>query len=434
MATDTQHERDAARQKWEQFRNWLIEQLADSLQTDGVSAQGMERILARRFEEVLQAAGVTLTDPQKRALFDEVNDELVGFGPLGPLLRDDTISEVMVNSPKVVYIERKGRLTLCDVSFRDDDHVLKVIDRIVRPLGRTCDRKNPRVDARLPDGSRVNAIIPPCAIDGPCLTIRKFGKKKLNIDDLIKFGSLTPKMARFLKACVVGKLNILVSGGTGSGKTTLLNVLSNFIPSGERIVTIEDSAELQLSGHVVRLETKPAEADGSAPPVTIRELVINALRMRPERIVVGECRGGEALDMLQAMNTGHDGSMTTAHANSPRDGLGRVETMCLMSGMELPLKVVKVQIAKAIHVVVQAARLQDGSRKITHITEIGGMEGETITMQDIFVFDEKGYDHATKKVIGQHKCTGVRPIFFEQLKASGADIDLQMFERDHDLR
>ncbi len=428
-ATTTGTDREAARRKWEQFRSWTLDQLAERLGDQFAGGSVTAEQIQDAFHQLLEGAGIKLSPAQLKVLYDEVHDELLGFGPLGTLLRDETISEIMVNGPKTIYVERKGKLTLSDITFRDDDHVLKVIDRIVRPLGRTCDRKLPRVDARLPDGSRVNAIVPPCALDGPTLTIRKFGTKKLTIEDLISFNSLTPEMARFLHACVMGKLNIVVSGGTGSGKTTLLNLLSNYIPAGERIVTIEDSAELQLSGHVVRLETKPAEPDGSAPPVTIRDLVINALRMRPERIVVGECRGGECLDMLQAMNTGHDGSMTTAHANSPRDALSRLETMVLMAGMDLPLKVVKTQISKAVNVIVQASRLRDGSRKITHITEIGGMEGDTITMQDIFKFEEEGVDPVSGKVIGKHRCMGTRPLNFELLKAAGADIDMALFER-----
>ncbi|HEY1066503.1 MAG TPA: CpaF family protein, partial [Pirellulales bacterium] len=382
MATDLAAQ--AARDKWEQFKLWLTQQIADRMGDLTGDKNKLTETLNRNFQQIVEATGVNLTPVQKKTLQEEIGDEILGFGPIGPLLRDQSISEIMVNGPKIIFVERKGKLVETEVKFRDDDHIIKIIDRIVRPMGRTCDRKNPKVDARLPDGSRVNAIIPPCAIDGPCLTIRKFAAKKLQIEDLIGFKSLTPNMAEFLKACVLGKLNVVVSGGTGSGKTTLLNLLSGYIPSDERVVTIEDSAELQLmQRHVVRLETKPAEPDGSAPAVPIRELVINSLRMRPERIIVGECRGGEALDMLQAMNTGHDGSMTTTHANTPRDCLARLETLCLMSGMDLPVKVIRQQISKAVHLIVQASRLRDGSRKITHITEVVGMEGETITMQDI---------------------------------------------------
>lgn len=429
MSTEAES-REAARQKWDQFRQWVIARLEEEMaEVQTVDRDEQQQQLALKFQAVLEQAGVSLTPQQRKALFDEVTDEVLGYGAIAPLLRDDSVSEVMVNAPHTIYVERKGKVTLSEIKFRDDEAVLKVIDRIVKPLGRVCNRKYPKVDARLPDGSRVNAIVPPCALDGPAITIRKFGKKKLAMDDLIGFGSLTPVMARFLKACVVGKQNILVSGGTGSGKTTLLNVLSSYIPDGERIVTIEDSAELQLSGHIVRLETKPAEIDGSSPAVTIRDLVINALRMRPERIVVGECRGPEALDMLQAMNTGHDGSMTTAHANTPRDCIGRLETMVLMAGVDLPLRVVRTQISKAVNIVVQASRLRDGSRKITHITEIGGMEGETISMQDIYKFEETGMDKTSGKVIGEHKCSGNRPMAYDELVASGADIEHAMFDR-----
>jgi len=331
----------------------------------------------------------------------------------------------MINGPHQVYVERNGKLIETDVRFLNDEHVLRVINKIIEPLGRRIDRTWPMVDARLPDGSRVNAIIPPCAIDGPVVTIRKFSRTPFTVQDLINFGTLTEQMAEFLRACVVSRLNIVVSGGTGSGKTTLLNVLSSFIPEEERIVTIEDSAELQLhQRHVVRLESKPPEPDGSGR-VTIRDLVINALRMRPERIVVGECRGGEALDMLQAMNTGHDGSMTTIHANSPRDALSRLETLVLMSGMDLPLFVVRQQIASAIDLIVQQARLRDGSRKIVNITEVQGMEGETIVLQDVFRFEEEGEEDG--RVIGRMRPMGVRPRFEPRLKARGFKLPPSMF-------
>jgi len=325
-----------------------------------------------------------------------------------------------------VYIEQKGKLKLSPVTFANDEHVLKVIDRIIRPLGRRVDRKWPMVDARLPDGSRVNAIIPPCAIDGSTITIRKFSKNKLQISDLVKFGSITSEMAEFLEACVVSRLNVVVSGGTGSGKTTLLNVLSNFIPSDERIVTIEDSAELQLSqDHVVRLEAKPAEVDGSGR-VAIRDLVINSLRMRPERVVIGECRGGETLDMLQAMNTGHDGSLTTLHANTPRDAIARMETMAMMSGMDLPVRVIREQIAAAVDLIVQQTRLDDGQRKVSHITEVQGMEGDVVVLQDIFVLDIKGKT-AEGKIMANLKPTGVRPRFTPRLESHGFKLPPNIF-------
>jgi pilus assembly protein CpaF len=383
-------------------------------------------MLQERFARVYQQAGVNLTPEQIKRLFTMVCDELMGFGPIQPLLNDDTISEVMVNGPYRVYIEQKGKLKLSPVRFANDEHVLKVIDRIIRPLGRRIDRKWPMVDARLPDGSRVNAVIPPCAIDGSTITIRKFSKNKLKVYDLIRFGSLTPEMAEFLRACVVSRLNIVVAGGTGSGKTTLLNVLSNFIPDDERIVTIEDSAELQLAQeHVVRLESRPPEVDGTGR-VTIRDLVINSLRMRPERIVIGECRGGETLDMLQAMNTGHDGSLTTLHANTPRDALARMETMALMAGMDMPLKVIREQIASAIDLIVQQTRLEDGQRKVAYITEVQGMEGETVVLQDIFKLEILGKT-PEGKIQAELRPTGVRPRFTPRLESHGFKLPPSIF-------
>jgi pilus assembly protein CpaF len=358
-------------------------------------------------------------------LFREVVDDILGYGPIEPLLADPNVTEIMVNGPHLVYAEQKGRLTRTNVQFDDDDHVLRVIDRIIRPLGRRVDRKTPMVDARLPDGSRVNAIIAPCALDGPSVTIRKFSKDRLTVQNLINFGSISEEMAKFLEACVRARVNIIVSGGTGSGKTTLLNVLSSFIPPEERIVTIEDSAELQLhQEHVVRMETKPADLDGSGE-VSIRLLVKNSLRMRPDRIVVGEVRSGEALDMLQAMNTGHDGSLTTIHANSPRDTMARLETLVLMAGMDLPLKVVRAQIASAVDLIVQQARLRDGSRKVINITEVQGMEGDIIVMGDIFAFKETGMEDG--KVMGELEPTGIRPKFSEKLEVAGFHLPPEIF-------
>ncbi|MCS6883072.1 MAG: CpaF family protein [Oscillochloridaceae bacterium] len=407
---------------------WIVDRIQASLgsQTELKRTPETERMLQERFARVYQQAGVNLPPEQIKRLFTMVCDELMGFGPIQPLLNDDTISEVMVNGPYRVYIEQKGKLKLSPVRFANDEHVLKVIDRIIRPLGRRIDRKWPMVDARLPDGSRVNAIIPPCAIDGSTITIRKFSKNKLKVDDLIRFGSLTPEMAEFLRACVVSRLNIVVAGGTGSGKTTLLNVLSNFIPDDERIVTIEDSAELQLAQeHVVRLESRPPEVDGTGR-VTIRDLVINSLRMRPERIVIGECRGGETLDMLQAMNTGHDGSLTTLHANSPRDALARMETMALMAGMEMPLKVIREQIASAIDLIVQQTRLEDGQRKVAFITEVQGMEGDTVVLQDIFKLEILGKT-PEGKIQAELRPTGVRPRFTPRLEAHGFKLPPSIF-------
>jgi pilus assembly protein CpaF len=407
---------------------WIVDRIQATLgnQTELKRSSESERMLQERFARVYQQAGVNLNDAQIKELFTMVCDELMGFGPIQRLLNDESISEVMVNGPGNVYIEQKGKLTLTRVRFASDEHVLKVIDRIIRPLGRRIDRKWPMVDARLPDGSRVNAIIPPCAIDGSTITIRKFAKNKLKIDDLIRFGSLTPEMGEFMRACVISRLNIVVSGGTGSGKTTLLNVLSNFIPEDERIVTIEDSAELQLAqDHVVRLEAKPPEVDGSGR-VTIRDLVINSLRMRPERVVIGECRGGETLDMLQAMNTGHDGSLTTLHANTPRDALARMETMSLMAGMDLPLKVIREQIASAIDVIVQQIRLDDGQRKVAYITEVQGMEGDTVVLQDIFKLEILGKS-PEGKISAELRPTGVRPRFTPRLEAHGFKLPPSIF-------
>lgn len=407
---------------------WIVDRIQASLgaQTELKRSPETERQLQERFARIYQQAGVNLGAEQVKRLFTMVCDELMGFGPIQNLLNDDTVSEVMVNGPQHVYVEQKGKLKLTGVRFANDEHVLKVIDRIIRPLGRRIDRKWPMVDARLPDGSRVNAIIPPCAIDGSTITIRKFAKNKLKVDDLIRFGSMTPEMAEFLRACVISRLNIVVAGGTGSGKTTLLNVLSNFIPEEERIVTIEDSAELQLAqDHVVRLESRPPEVDGSGR-VTIRDLVINSLRMRPERIVIGECRGGETLDMLQAMNTGHDGSLTTLHANTPRDALARMETMSLMAGMEMPLKVIREQIASAIDVIVQQTRLEDGQRKVAYITEVQGMEGDTVVLQDIFKLEILG-KAPDGKIQAELRPTGVRPRFTPRLEAHGFKLPPSIF-------
>ena len=351
-----------------------------------------------------------------RGVATPANGAKPNFGPIQPLLDDPTVSEVMVNGPHLVYAERKGKLTKTDVKFRDDDHVREVIEAIIQPLGRHISAKCPLVDARLPDGSRVNAVIAPATVDGPSITIRKFPANRLGAADLVKFGSMTETVASFLQACVVARLNIVISGGTGSGKTTLLNVMSSFIPDDERIVTIEDAAELNLhQEHVVRLESVKPDLQGSGE-VTIRDLVRNSLRMRPERIVVGECRGGEALDMLQAMNTGHDGSLTTLHANTPRDSISRMETMSLMAGFDLPIKVVREQIASAVELLVQQSRLRDGSRKITHVTEVAGMEGDKVVLQDIFRLEGD-----------QLVPTGLRPCFCPKLEAAGFQIDPAIF-------
>ena len=377
------------------------------------------------FETILTEEAILLTRSEKDKLFDQIIAEILGFGPLEILLADDTVTEIMVNGPKNIYIEQKGRLTRTAVTFENDDHVMRVLDRIVAPLGRRIDESSPTVDARLPDGSRVNAVIRPIALCGPTITIRKFSKKPMTVEDLIRFGSMTQEIAQFLRACVIARLNCVVSGGTGSGKTTLLNVLSGFIPNDERIVTIENAAELQLrQEHVVSLETRPANIEGRGE-ISIQDLVVNALRMRPDRIVVGECRSGEALDMLQAMNTGHDGSLTTAHSNSPRDTLARLEVMCLMSGMDLPIRAIREQIASAVNLIVHQERLRDGTRKITKVTEIQGMEGDIITMSDIFEFEQTGVEAG--KVICRLRPTGLRPKFIDAIEAAGIHLPPSVF-------
>lgn len=377
------------------------------------------------FEQVLSEENTVLSRPEKHRLFEQIVAEILGFGPLQPLLEDETITEIMVNGAKNIYIERKGKIHREPVSFESDDHVMRIIERIVAPLGRRIDESSPYVDARLPDGSRVNAVIPPISLVGPVITIRKFAKNPITIDQLISFGTITPEALQFLKACVESRLNIIISGGTGSGKTTLLNILSQFIPGDERIVTIENAAELQLrQEHVVTLESRPPNIEGRGE-VTIRHLVVNALRMRPDRIIVGEIRDEAALDMLQAMNTGHDGSMTTAHSNSPRDTLARVETMTMMAGMELPMRAIREQIASAIDLVVHQERMRDGTRKVVNITEVSGMEGDVITMTDLFTFEQSGYEEG--KIVGRLRPTGLRPKFMEKIEASGIHLPATIF-------
>jgi pilus assembly protein CpaF len=382
--------------------------------------------LEKLVTEVIEQEVSFIPRGEKQRIITEIVQEAIGFGPIHPLLNDDTVSEVMVNGPNQVYVERSGKLELTDVVFRNDEHVLHIIEKIVAPIGRRIDESSPMVDARLPDGSRVNAIIPPISLVGPSITIRKFSRDPFTIDDLLGFQTMNLEMAAFLEASVKARLNIVVSGGTGSGKTTTLNVLSSFIPHDERIVTIEDAAELQLrQEHVVSLETRPANIEGKGA-ITIRDLVKNSLRMRPERIVVGEVRSGEALDMLQAMNTGHDGSLTTGHANTPRDMLARLETMVLMAGMDLPVRAIREQISSAIDIIVQQSRLRDGTRKITHITEVQGMEGDIIVLQDIFIFDQEGFDE-NGKIRGSFRSTGIRPKFIGQLEAAGIQLPAIMF-------
>ncbi|SEA12341.1 pilus assembly protein CpaF [Lachnospiraceae bacterium NK3A20] len=377
---------------------------------------------------LLQKEELPLTISEKQQIVDSIVSNIIGLGPLDPLIQDDSISEIMVNGPEQVYVEKKGRLYLTGTKFQNDAQVMTVLDRIVSPLGRHVDESSPMVDARLPDGSRVNAIIPPLALNGPTITIRKFPKESISVRDLIGWKSASPRMMMFLEACVRSKLNIIISGGTGSGKTTLLGVLSAYIPDNERIVTIEDAAELRLQqSHVVRLEARPANIEGRGR-IAIKDLVVNALRMRPDRIIVGECRGGEALDMLQAMNTGHDGSLTTGHANGPRDMMSRLETMVMMSGMELPSRAIREQIASAINIVVQQSRLADGSRKIVSISEITGMEKDEIVMQEIYRFNQKGIDE-NGRIVGTFNPTGIRPKCMSKLKLSGMMITDDWFDK-----
>jgi len=410
----------------EKLRAHLVNLISRELSTHPVAPEQREEAINKLLEQAYAYAKVNLPNTLREQLFRDVQNELIGYGPIQQFLDDPDVSEIMVNGPEKIFVERNGKLTLTNARFRDDDHVLRIIERIVLPLGRRIDADTPMVDARLPDGSRVNAVIPPVAIDGPSITIRKFKRDKLTVEQLIEYGSLTETMAEFLEACVAARLNIVVSGGTGSGKTTLLNILSSFIPPDERIVTIEDAAELQLrQEHVVRLETRAHSADGKAP-IVVRDLVRNSLRMRPDRIIVGECRGGETLDMLQAMNTGHDGSLTTLHANTPRDAIARMETMSLMAGLDMPLRVIREQIASAVDLIVQQTRLRDGSRKVTSITEVVGMEGDTVVMTEIFRFEQTGIS-PEKKIVGSLKATGIRPLFMPRLEDAGFKLGPQVF-------
>ncbi|MCW2973449.1 MAG: pilus assembly protein CpaF [Thermoleophilia bacterium] len=386
---------------------------------------------------IIEGDSTPLTRLERAQLISEITDDILGYGPIDPFLRDETVTEVMVNDHRTVYIERKGKITLTNARFVDEQHLERIIDKIVSQIGRRIDESSPMVDARLPDGSRVNAIIPPLAVRGSALTIRKFRKDPLKMEDLIKFGTLSPKAGQFLELCVKGALNVVISGGTGSGKTTTLNVLSGAIPPDARIITVEDAAELQLKQeHVITLESRPANIEGKGQ-VAIRDLVRNTLRMRPDRIVVGECRGPETVDMLQAMNTGHDGSMTTIHANNPREALSRVETLVLTAGVDLPLRAIREQAAGAIDLIVQVSRLVDGSRRITHITEVGKMEGETITLQDIFIAkpDDEGAERgATSRLIGPLTMTGIKPGFLDKLAQNGVTIPVSFFSGEEDLR
>ncbi len=421
--SSTSSRKEAYSDLMRRIQNRLLNELDPSL--DISKADEVRKTIRELLDQILQQENIVLSRAERQRLFEHIVAEILGFGPLQPLLEDESITEIMVNGPKQVYVERKGKIYKVPITFEDDDHVMRIIERIVAPLGRRVDESTPYVDARLPDGSRVNIVIPPIALNGPVITIRKFFRTPLTVDDLIRLGSITPEAMQYLEAAVKARLNIIVAGGTGSGKTTLLNILSGFIPNDERIITIENAAELQLrQEHVVRLESRPPNIEGKGE-VTIRQLVINALRMRPDRIIVGEVRGGEALDMLQAMNTGHEGSMTTLHSNSPRDALARLETMCLMAGMDLPVRAIREQIASAVDLIVFQSRMRDGSRKVVAITELTGMEGDVIQMMDIFVFEHAGFRDG--KVHGRLKPTGLRSKFMDRFRAAGIYLPPSVF-------
>ncbi len=415
--------RDAYMDLKNRVQNRLIAELDPTM--DVSRTDEVRETIKEMYDEILQEESIILGRRERDALFEQIVAEILGLGPLEPLLADESITEIMVNGPKKIFVERAGKLQRINTTFESDEHLMRIIERIVAPLGRRIDESSPTVDARLKDGSRVNAVIPPISLQGPILTIRKFFKKPLTVEDLIRFGTITEEAMEFLRASVIAAVNVIVSGGTGTGKTTFLNILSGYIPSDVRIVTIENAAELQLrQEHVVILESRPANVEGKGE-ITIRDLVINALRMRPDRIVVGECRGGEALDMLQAMNTGHEGSMTTLHANNTRDSLSRLETMVLMSGMELPHRAIREQVASAVDMIVQLSRMRDGSRRVVSITEVQGMEGDIITMAEIFKFEQSGFENG--RVIGRLRPTGVRPKFIDKIEQSGIHLPPSIF-------
>jgi pilus assembly protein CpaF len=413
-----------------QVHNALLQQLGPKLYDAELTQTELEHMVRGALQEAMQAEEVLLTTAERTRISQEISDDILGYGPIEPFLRDPDLTEVMVNGPNSIYIERGGRLQKVDGRFTDEAHLRRTIDKIVSRIGRRVDESSPMVDARLPDGSRVNAVIPPLAVDGSLLTIRKFAADPYTAEDLIAFGSFTRRTADFLAACVRGRLNIVISGSTGAGKTTTLNVLSSFIPADERIVTIEDAAELQLhQDHVLRLESRPANIEGKGA-IEIRDLVKNSLRMRPDRIVVGEVRDASALDMLQAMNTGHDGSICSIHSNGPRDTLARIETMVLMAGMDLPIRAIREQVASAVDLIVHQSRLKDGSRRITHVTEVERMEGDVITMQDVFVYDHSlGFDE-NGKTLGRLRATGLRPKFLEKLAHANVHVDPMLFAMD----
>jgi pilus assembly protein CpaF len=405
----------------------LFARLGSRLYDSSLTEDQLKAFVRQELSEIVDAERIPLTPAERQRLTAQVSDDVLGYGPIQPFLDDDSVTEIMVNGDAAIYVERSGRLQRTSARFLSDEHLRRVIERIVSQVGRRIDESSPMVDARLPDGSRVNAIVPPLAVDGPSLTIRKFARDPFKVGDLISFGTMTPQIAELLQACVQGRLNILISGGTGTGKTTMLNVVSSFIPEHERIVTIEDAVELQLhQDHVVRLESRPPNIEGKGQ-IAIRDLVRNSLRMRPDRIIVGETRGGEALDMLQAMNTGHDGSLSTVHANSPRDALSRLETMVLMAGMDLPMRAIREQVASAIDLIIQISRLRDGTRRITHITEVHGMEGQIVTLQDVFTFDYDAGLNPDGRFLGGQRPTGIRPRFVDRLAREGISVPSAVF-------
>jgi len=415
--------------KYTDIKNRVQTKLLTTLnpQMDVSRVDEVRRAILELFEQILDEENIVLSRPERNRMFEQIVAEILGFGPLSALLDDDSTTEIMVNGYKNIYVERKGKLFKVPMSFESNEHVMRIIERIVAPLGRRIDESSPYVDARLPDGSRVNAVIPPISLVGPVITIRKFSKKPISIEQMVDYGSITAEAVEFLRAAVIARINIIISGGTGSGKTTLLNVLSGYIPDDERIVTIENAAELQLrQEHVVTLESRPANIEGRGE-ITIRQLVVNALRMRPDRIVVGEIRDEAALDMLQAMNTGHDGSMTTAHSNSPRDTLSRLETMTMMAGMDLPARAIREQVSSAIDLVIHQERMRDGTRKVTYISEVTGMEGEVITLTDLFFFEQTGLNPNTGKVEGRLRASGLRPKFMDRIEAAGIKLGPNIF-------
>jgi len=410
-----------------ELKNRIQERLIAELDPKGDLAESEElrQTIEEMYQSLLAEENIVLSRTERQRLFEQIVAEILGYGPIQPLLADDNITEIMVNGPKQVFVERLGKLEQTNITFEDEGHLLRIIDRIVSPLGRRIDESSPMVNARLPDGSRVNAIIPPISLIGPTMNVRKFARIPITADDLVQWETVSPEALEFLKACIVGRINAVVSGGTGSGKTTLLNILSTYVPDDERIITIENAAELQLrQEHVVTLESRPPNVEGKGT-ITIRDLVVNCLRMRPDRIIVGEVRSGEALDMLQAMNTGHEGSLTTCHSNSPRDTLARLETMCLMAGMDLPLRAIREQVSSALDLIVHEERMRDGSRKIVNITEVQGMEGDVIVLSDLFTFEQTGVENG--KIIGRLKPTGIRPKFMPRLEAANIYLPPDIF-------